>query len=386
MESVLDNQKDAMNPYETVDRTGVALRTIDVGKIFGVSPDAIWSWIRKDRSLAPKKGSTGDYEWTNEDVYNLALHRYSALSGAPPLSTNQYRHRVGDDILIMTSQNQKGGVGKTTLVFNLLGPASEYGYRTLVLDWDNQRNLTKRIIGKTTPYKADLDYHFLELIRSEEEDLRRENVKAPTILDFFTGGAPLAKLIRRSRFPLVDFIPGSAHVYLADKELAKEENNWLQSRFKQELRALSTEYDLILCDMPANVVASEGLWTVMVAATGAVIPIVPSDLAWDAVRDLRQQIDQLVRTSNPRFQIYGFLLSQYQGNTTYSHDFWEGFRRETNCDAFMTVLNHAVLFVEAMHHAQPLSLYKRFSEYAYAYREIFRELIQRHVTLFRRAQ
>src|SRR5581483_6571746 len=49
--------------------------------------------------------------------------------------------------------NQKGGVGKTTIVCNLAAIAASRGLRTLVIDLDTQRNATQYLLGKET--KAD---------------------------------------------------------------------------------------------------------------------------------------------------------------------------------------------------------------------------------------
>ena len=48
--------------------------------------------------------------------------------------------------VIIAAANQKGGVGKTTLVLNLAAIfAMEFGLRVLVVDLDSQRNLTRGV-------------------------------------------------------------------------------------------------------------------------------------------------------------------------------------------------------------------------------------------------
>ena len=43
--------------------------------------------------------------------------------------------------------NQKGGVGKTTIVCNLAAVAAARGQRTLVIDLDTQANATRYLLG-----------------------------------------------------------------------------------------------------------------------------------------------------------------------------------------------------------------------------------------------
>lgn len=52
---------------------------------------------------------------------------------------------------VVSVMNQKGGVGKTTTTANLAAEASRNGIRTLMIDLDPQRNLTKFWVGSQVP-------------------------------------------------------------------------------------------------------------------------------------------------------------------------------------------------------------------------------------------
>ena len=64
--------------------------------------------------------------------------------------------------------NQKGGVGKTTIVCNLAAIAASRGVRTLVVDLDAQGNATQYLMGSPAS-RTDRIAKYNQLLRIEEE-------------------------------------------------------------------------------------------------------------------------------------------------------------------------------------------------------------------------
>ena len=58
-------------------------------------------------------------------------------------------------MLIRVVFNQKGGVGKSSIVVNLAAISAHQGLRTLVIDLDPQANSSQYLLGDDATYSAD---------------------------------------------------------------------------------------------------------------------------------------------------------------------------------------------------------------------------------------
>ena len=121
-------------------------------------------------------------------------------------------------MVIITTWNLKGGVGKTTTTFNLAANYAKDGMKILLIDLDMQANLTSFF----------------------DADIARLKTNKPDIAEIMIDVMPLRKGIYHSRFSNIDFVKGSNE--LTSLEL-KDVN--VLGRY---LADIADEYDMCMID------------------------------------------------------------------------------------------------------------------------------------------
>lgn len=123
----------------------------------------------------------------------------------------------------------KGGVGKTTIVHGLASRASMYGMRTLMLDLDQQANLSSTFGVYSEPKKD------------------------PTLLDVISGNFNGRKLsIEDTIVPITDYlhlIPSNLTIANLDMHLIQGSYN-IATFFSNLIKPIKANYDVIFIDCP----------------------------------------------------------------------------------------------------------------------------------------
>src|SRR5213592_1686630 len=118
----------------------------------------------------------------------------AALGSRESVRSRRYVARVPGTIYALA--NQKGGVGKTTTAINLAACLAEAGAGTLVVDLDPQANATSGL-GERADAHSTYD-----------------------LLD----GAPLAEVVRHTRYANLDLVPSRPDLAGAVVELAQRQD------------------------------------------------------------------------------------------------------------------------------------------------------------------
>src|SRR5688572_28636048 len=120
--------------------------------------------------------------------------------------------------------NQKGGCAKTTTTHNLGVLLARAGKKTLLVDFEPQRNLTQSFALDAAPKVRAYD----ALVDRSATDFSVARIETP-----FSG---------------LDLIPGDERLTLLDREQAMR-----MFAFRSKLLPLQDEYDYVLVDLPPGV-------------------------------------------------------------------------------------------------------------------------------------
>ena len=244
---------------------------------------------------------------------------------------------------IIAVVNQKGGVGKPTTAVNLAAALTERGLRVLVCDFDPQANATSGF----------------------GIDKRRVKHTSYSVL---IGEATAQDALVKTEY--ADVIPSSADLAGAGVELIGMERR--ERVLRQALEPLRQQYDVIFIDCPPSLemLTLNGL----VAADGILIPVQCEYFALEGLSDLMATLRSVKRKLNPCLDIFGVVLTMFDGRTNFSTQVAQEVRRHFPGKVFTTSIPRNVRLAEAPSHGLPITAYDRTSRGAVAYRELAEEV------------
>lgn len=257
------------------------------------------------------------------------------------------KHVVGQT-KVMAIINQKGGVGKSTTAINLSAALGELGKQVLLVDLDPQGNSSSGLgIEKSQVHNCVYDVLL--------NDVAIEDVIIPDV------GEGL------------DLVPATINLAGAEVELVSEMAR--ENRLKDAVGSLRGKYDYVLIDCPPSL----GLLTVnaLVAADKLLIPIQCEFYALEGVTKLLDSMKRVKTRLNPTLDIFGVLLTMYDGRTTLSRQVVEEVRSYFGKTVFTTLIPRTVKLSEAPSFGQPITQYDPSGKGAQSYVNLAKEVVQR---------
>ena len=257
------------------------------------------------------------------------------------------KHVVGQT-KVMAIINQKGGVGKSTTAINLSAALGELGKQVLLVDLDPQGNSSSGLGIE----KSRVEHCVYDVLLN---DVAIEDVIIPDV------GEGL------------DLVPATINLAGAEVELVSEMAR--ENRLKDAVGSLRGKYDYVFIDCPPSL----GLLTVnaLVAADKLLIPIQCEFYALEGVTKLLDSMKRVKTRLNPTLDIFGVLLTMYDGRTTLSRQVVEEVRSYFGKTVFTTLIPRTVKLSEAPSFGQPITQYDPSGKGAQSYVNLAKEVVQR---------
>lgn len=185
--------------------------------------------------------------------------------------------------------NQKGGVGKTTIVCNLAAIAASRGLRTLVVDLDTQGNASQYLLGAGVRSADRSIADFFESTLSF-------SLQAPAFGSYAT----------RSGFENLDVVVSSPKL---EELIVKLEAKQKIYKLRDALKKLKG-YDAVFIDTPPalNFFSRSAL----IAAERVLIPFDCDEFARQALYTLLENLQELRADHNEDLEVEGIVVNQFQ--------------------------------------------------------------------------
>ena len=248
---------------------------------------------------------------------------------------------------VIAITNQKGGVGKTNITFNLSGALAEKNKRILLIDLDQQGNLSSAFLDNIYNLKTTVTDILLD-----------DNIA-------------ISEIIQKTSFQNIDILPSNIDLSKIDLQLAGELD--AQYFLADKLKEIKDNYDYIIIDCPPSLGLATRIG--LVAADQVIIPLECQEWAVKGTAYLRGAITKIKKRANPKLKVMGYLINKFAGRRKLEEVYRDTILESFKDKVFKVHLKNSVKYAETATFKKPITTYLPSSEQAEEYRKLAKEIL-----------
>ena len=249
------------------------------------------------------------------------------------------------DVRTLCFFNQKGGVGKTTSCVCMGAGLARCGYKVLMIDLDGQGSLSVSL-G----------------IEPDENDT--------TVYEVLKGADIRKAIVSKDQY---DVLPADIRLSSAELELYSSVGRDLI--LKKAIKKVSDRYDYVLIDCSPSLTILSIM--ALTASDEVIVPVKSDYLPLKGMAQLRDTIELVRNSTNPKLEIGGVIVNFYDGKRNLDQEVLASLTRAFGDKVFKHTVRNNVKLGEAPSQGVDIYTYAPTSSGAKMYSEIVKEYLDR---------